>query len=178
MCKNTKNHPNYNMIIEKLTQPGTYLNSGDLTPNQKKLLWEVMKRHGASQGFAYDRYFKEGFQKWELIGINSIKRQFIVEHYTELFGDSVPALSAGVPTSDNIVDVIIQNDGEFYRTLGRVFGLKKVFTDHMGTLGMGSNSVLNKFSADDWKDYERIGVLAVMQEFEREVIDLGGEEIR
>lgn len=164
MRKNTKNHPNLNMIIEKLTQPGSHLNCDDLTPNQKKLLWEIMKRHGASQGFAYDRFFKEGFQLWELLGVDAIKRKFLTEQLADLF----PENNAPV----GFIDTICKNDGEFYRTLGRVFGLKKVFTDHMGTLGMGSNSVLNKFSSDDWKDYERVGVLAVVDEFEREVQDL------
>lgn len=167
MRKNTKNHPNNNMIIEKLTQPGAHLNCDDLTPNQKKLLWEIMKRYGASQGFAYDRFFKEGFLQWELIGINSIKRKFLESHQTDLFPEG------NVP--EGFIETICQNDGEFYRTLGRAFGLKKIFTDYMGTLGMGSNSVLNKFSTDDWKAYERVGVLAVVGDFERELKDLVAE---
>ena len=170
MRKNTKNHPNINMIIEKLTQPGAHLNCDDLTPNQKKLLWEIMKRHGASQGFAYDRFFKEGFALWELKGIDTIKRQFLSDRFSELFPDQTTmpeALASGA-----ILDTVVATNGEFYRTLGRTFGMKKVFTDLMGTLGMGSNSVLNKFSTDDWKDYERIGVQAVMQEFEKEVSTL------
>ncbi len=152
------------MIIEKLTQPSAHLNRDDLSANQKKLLWETMMRHGASQGFAYDRFFKEGFQQWELQGIADIKRRFLNEHLTELFPDG--------DATQEAIDSICQNDGEFYRTLGRVFGLKKVFTDYMGTLGMGSNSVLNKFSVDDWKDYERIGITAVMREFEQEVVQV------
>jgi len=38
----------------------------------------------------------------------------------------------------------------------------------MNTLGMGSNSVINKFSNDDWADYERVGILTILQEFEHE----------
>lgn len=158
------------MIIEKLTQPGAHLNCDDLTPNQKKLLWEIMKRHGASQGFAYDRFFKEGFALWELKGIDTIKRQFLSDRFSELFPDQTTMPEALV--SGAILDTVVVTNGEFYRTLGRTFGMKKVFTDLMGTLGMGSNSVLNKFSTDDWKDYERIGVQAVMQEFETEVATL------
>lgn len=146
------------------------MNCDDLTPNQKKLLWEIMKRHGASQGFAYDRFFKEGFALWELTGIEPIKRKFLNDHFSELFPDQAAEPEASA--SSDILDTVVATNGEFYRTLGRTFGMKKVFTDHMGTLGMGSNSVLNKFSSDDWKDYERIGVQAVMQEFETEVATL------
>ena len=75
------------------------------------------------------------------------------------------------------IDEMVNGKGVFYRVLGMSFGLKKVFTEHMNQMGMGSNSVLNKFSTDDWSDYERIGVKACIEEFEREIEKGGsGEE--
>ena len=62
------------MIIDKLTEPRTHLESVDLTPNQKVHLWAVMARYGAKQGFSYKRFFDKGFRQWELQGIDNIKR--------------------------------------------------------------------------------------------------------
>ena len=153
------------MIIEKLQQPKTHLECNDLTPNQKKLLWEVMGRHEALQYFAYDRFFKEGFHQWELMGINRIKREFIEAHKTEIFPEGVDTHL--LPT----VDEMITGKGVFYRVLGMSFGMKKQFMEYMNSLGMGNNSVVSKFTTDDWRDYERIGVMTIMEEFEREVVE-------
>lgn len=159
------------MIIEKITEPKTHLECNDLTPSQKKVLFAVMAKYGALQYFAYDRFFKEGFHEWELKGINQIKRDFIDTHRAEIFPDGVDTHL--LPT----IDEMVNGKGVFYRVLGMSFGLKKVFTEHMNQMGMGSNSVLNKFSTDDWSDYERIGVKACIEEFEREIEKGGsGEE--
>lgn len=145
------------MLFEKLQKPKTHLQVDDLTPDGKKALWAVMMSHGASQGFAYDRFFKEGFQAWELLGIDNIKRDFINTHKDDIFPKGV--------TPD--VPLIINEPGGFYRALGMNFGMKKVFTEYMNRLGMGANSVLYKFSSDDWKEYERIGINAIIKDFEK-----------
>lgn len=164
-AQNYKINLNYpKMITDKLANPKTHLVCDDLTPNQKKLLWEVMARYGALQSFAYDRFFKEGFLAWELKGIDQIKRDFLAEHRGEMFPDGVDADK--LPSEEDM----ISGAGVFYRVLGMTFGMKKVFTEYMNGLGMGSNSVLNKFSTDDWKAYERVGIMAVMEEFEREAV--------
>ena len=96
---------------------------------------------------------------------------FIDAHRAEIFPDGVDTHL--LPT----IDEMVNGKGVFYRVLGMSFGLKKVFTEHMNQMGMGSNSVLNKFSTDDWSDYERIGVKACIEEFEREIEKGGsGEE--
>ncbi len=167
MRKITKFYSNINMIIEKLTEPKTHLECNDLTPNQKKFLWEVMARYGALQYFAYDRFFKEGFHQWELIGVNQIKREFIEAHKAELFPKDVDTHL--LPT----IEEMVTGKGVFYRVLGMSFGMKKVFVEHMNSLGMGANSVLNKFSTDDWREYERVGIRSIIEEFERDVQTMG-----
>ena len=127
------------MIIEKLQQPEVHLQCDDLTPNQKKLLAEVMLRHEMKWGLAYNRFFRFGFKEWELKGIDQIKRDFLSQHQEEIFP---PNLDMSQPTSDDMVS----GKGVFYRMLGMTIGMKKLFMEHMNTLGMGSNSVINKFS--------------------------------
>lgn len=149
------------LILEKIMRPGLHLQNKDLTPQQKVKLWEIMKRYGASQGFSYDRYFKEGFRQWELTGTDQMKIDFLQEHALEIWPDD--------EKDESSFKEIANQKGEFYRTIGRVFGLKKTFSEYAMALGMGANSVLNHFSSDDWKDYERIGILAIVEEFEKEI---------
>lgn len=161
MRKITKNISKFNMIIEKLQQPEAHLQCDDLTPTQKKQLAEVMLRHEMKWGLAYNRFFRFGFKEWELKGIDKIKRDFLSQHQEEIFP---PNLDMSQPTPDDMVN----GKGVFYRMLGMTIGMKKLFMEHMNTLGMGSNSVINKFSNDDWADYERVGILTILQEFEHE----------
>lgn len=151
------------MIADKLSQPRMHLNSDDLTPNQKSFLWEVMARHGAKQGFSYDRFFEKGFFRWELIGITAIKHDFIRAHIKEIFPEQEPEDIEKVVAEIDVVD------GEFYRMLGRSFGLKKKFHAYISELGMSTTTSLKRFSADDWEEFERIGIRAIIEEFEREV---------
>lgn len=154
----TKEH----LILNKMRNPKQHLNVKDLKPSQKEKLWDVMKRHGASQGFAYDRFFKEGFEKWELIGTNQMKLDFLHLHSHDIWPNELK--------DDNYYNMeIIEPQRTFYRTLGMVHGLKTQFRDYAMSLGMGANSVLNHFSSDDWKDFERIGILSIIKEFELEV---------
>lgn len=141
---------NITLIIDKISSPRTHLNSDDLSPNQKKLLYEVMMRHGASQGFTYDRFFKEGFREWELMGIDEIKARFVEEH-----SGSFP-----IPYSE------YEGLMSFYEYLG-ISRMKLAFIEYMGSLGMGANTVMTRFNASDdgFSDYERIGVRAVVDIF-------------
>ncbi len=156
------------MILDKLDQPFTHLNCDELTPNQKKHLWEVMMRHGASQGFAYDRFFKEGFSEWELRGVEKIKKDFLKEHERELWTE--PDVE-GVVGYSAILAFLDEGNDNFYNIIGRA-RLKLVFVNYMAELGMGANTVLRRFGKEeeqDFKDYERIGIRAVIAEFEQEV---------
>ena len=150
------------MILERLTAPRTHLNCDDLTPNQKVLLFDIMQRHEATRGFAYDRFFKEGFDPGELKGIDAIKRDFLTQHISEIF----PEHTSGI---DALIHDIISKTGEFWRTLGRIPGLKKDFKEYMASLSMCETAVVANFTTDNFRDFQRIGITAVIQEFENEV---------
>lgn len=152
------------MIIEKITKPKSHLECSDLTPSQKKLLYEVVASYGAVPGFSYNRFFKEGFREWELLGIERVKRDFLKTHYDEIY--SPAEVDADILPSP---DELVTGKGIFYRALGMKQGMKTAFADYMNELGMGRNAVLQKFTADDWAEWERIGMTTVMQEFEHAV---------
>lgn len=157
------------MIKTKFNTPGAHLECNDLTPNQKMLLWDVMKAEGASQGFAYDRFFKEGFREWELIGVDAIKAAFIEEHQRELWTEPEEDGTVGYAAILANYGDTLEREGGFYDTIGRVTGLKKAFTEQMNRMGMGTNQVLQRFTTDNWKPWQRRGIRAIIDDFERRV---------
>ena len=144
------------MIIDKLTEPRTHLESVDLTPNQKVHLWDVMARYGAKQGFSYKRFFDKGFRQWELQGIDNIKRTFLSTSYPQQL-------------TDTEVTQIVSEPGAFYALLGKQRGLKRLFHLYICSLGMGLTASVGRFRTDDFRPWERVGVRHIMQEFENEV---------
>lgn len=144
---------NLRINFNKLSQQGGYLTREDLTPNQKKHLWKVMQRHEAKPGFSYERFFAKGFRKWELIGIDAIKNDFLKEHQAEL------------------AEVNIRKKDTFYHAIGRAH-LKLTFVARMAKLGMGTNTVVSRFGnmrETDFKEFERIGISTIIEEFINEV---------
>lgn len=150
-------------ILTKKIEAGELLKVSDLTPDQKKSLYAMMVRRGASEAFGYDRFFKCGFAHWELTGIDSIKRQFMTDHLPELLtieSDVTAALK-----DQSVRDTIIDTIGAFWELINQVKGLQQKLVDEMATQGMGRTSVLNHFKADDWKLFQRQGIVRVWADF-------------
>ena len=54
----------------------------------------------------------------------------------------------------------------FYTELPFMSGLKSNLVNYMASLGMEHrNTVCKRFDADDWKQWERVGILAIIEEF-------------
>lgn len=147
-----------NGILHKITCDVS-LSGRDLNPRQKESLFMLMEKYGASRAFTYDRFFKEGFRLWELIGIDFIKDQFFLStDHKDLF-DYQNVLRLGNKAQE----------GWFYGTIGNEWGLKSLLKGVMTQLGMLSEvTIANRFSSDNWKDYERRGIVSILAEFENE----------
>lgn len=156
------------MISDKLTHLRTHLNCDDLTANQKVLLFELMQNYGATRGFAYDRFFQKGFDEWELQGITPICRDFLTTHIAEIYPHMTDSETAP------LIEEVATDSRNFYQTLGRVPGLKSVFQKHIGVLGMSNAVVFLRFNSDNFRPYERIGIRAIIAEFEEKVTVMGG----
>lgn len=140
-------------ILKILSQSKKNLCSQDLTPVQKQRLFELMVSYGTTQGFAYDRIFKEGFDDWELIGIDNIKRDFLKEHDAEL-GDY-----------ERILALAADEKGKFYSILEQTKGLKTKLKDKMFGMGMSLVTCQTRFAVDNWKPWERVGFLHILNQF-------------
>ena len=153
-------------IFNKFSVPHKHLKSNDLSPEEKKMIYALMMKHGASYSFGYDRFFKEGFDKWEMIGIDAIKKDFLKLHCAEI-ANAVPDYSS----DDNrvyaaVMELESDRKGGFWRILGQVRALKSSFNDYMASLGMMSRiTIYKRFTNDDWKEWEVIGINKILEEF-------------
>lgn len=142
--------------ILKVLTPGCSLSASDMTPQEKQSLYDMMVAEGATQSFAYDRFFKEGFQQWEIEGTDSLKRQYVAEMERD-------GADCGHFTSMSDDDQMCH--GHFWRFLG-IIRHRTRFAQFMADRGMKSAvTVAKRFGSDDWKPFERRGIRAVLTEF-------------
>lgn len=132
-----------NNNIEKILIPSNILSADDLSADEKKYLYQLLGDYGMTQSTAYLRLFTKGFDEWELRGIDDVKHAFC----------------------DRFSLNELRNTKEgFYSALGTNVGLKSALINQMVILGMEHrNTISKRFDADDWRDWERIGLRNIIQ---------------
>lgn len=144
------------MILQNLIREKR-LQSSDVSVIDKEKLYSLMEKYGASRGFTYDRFFKEGFRLWELVGVDFVKDFFLRSNQKKAILDylNVLRLNGG------------SGGGWFWTAIGEEWGLRASFKNFMALLGMLSNVTIQKrFSSDNWKEFERVGIIAILRELE------------
>lgn len=63
--------------LKRILQPGNVLAATDISPDDKKQLYKVMQKKGATDSFSYTRYFRDGFDSWEIDGVVALKTAFL-----------------------------------------------------------------------------------------------------
>ena len=134
---------NIKVITKVMTPKGIFLSS-DLTIDEKKVLYGLMQMYGAGQALAYDRFFKEGFDEWELQGIDAIVQDFCREN-----------------------GITYQSDKSLFEMIDGQVGLKEPLYQKMEPMGMCRNTVRKRFTQNDWKPWERMGIKKIMDEYEK-----------
>lgn len=177
------------VFLERLADGGV-LCVGDLTADEKRQLYQHFIAFGATEGFAYDRLFKEGFQPWEMRGIlgcridflHRIKNEGVNWEIRETTDEDLKAVDKPADTlvseielfhyrlfypmpdgSEHSID--LNRKGDWWLMLG---DLKRrvEFGRWMQERGMKSlTTVTKRFSTDDWREFERIGVQQVIKRF-------------
>lgn len=136
-------------IFSKLESPGGHLEAKDLTADEKRGLYALMGKYGLPESTTYNRFFDKGFDPWELMGVNQCKADFVASI-----------------DDDALRTVLYNTDGGFYRSLPEGSGYRVRLVSHMSERGMVHRATVEKrFDADDWKEWERLGVRAVIDEF-------------
>lgn len=136
-------------IFSKLESQGGHLEAKDLTADEKRGLYALMGKYGLPMSTTYNRFFDKGFDSWELMGVNQCKADFT---------DSIE--DAGLR------DALYNTDNGFYSALPEGSGYRMRLVNLMAKCGMVHRATVEKrFDADDWKEWERRGVRAVINEF-------------
>ena len=175
-------------LIRICTAIGATLSSSDLSADEKKALYAKMATMGATDSFTYNRFFKEGFSEWELDGIIAIKADYLKFLHDEekiylevrcvgerpVEGDSPVPIhryfyrippKAGENQNFEERSFDLAASGDFWRFLGDI-AYRKHFGGWMASRGMKAYiTVARRFTTDDWKEWERVGIRQVIQEF-------------
>lgn len=165
-------------IFSKITIPQGILAVNDLTPDEKKQLYAEMQKMGSSENFAYKRFFKEGFSQWEIEGVLSIKLAFLSwlhdeeKIYLEVRNTSgyeyrhfyrIPP-KADEQQNFSELQFDLNAPGDFWRFVGDI-GYRKKFGEFLYAKGMKSyHTVMKRFEADDWREWEKIGIREVTKQ--------------
>ena len=162
-------------IFNKVEQ-GMILMPNDLTADEKKQLYAAMTQYGASEAFAYTRFFRDGFAEWEIEGVWKAKIEYLRLLQTQEKVDIEVRCTETIQTEDGETykyrhfyqvdgeerSFDITQPGDFWRFLGDV-RRRHHFGEYMANLGMKSQTTVSKrFALDNWKDYELSGVRQVI----------------
>lgn len=148
--------------LEKIFAGGI-LDPKDLTADEKKWLYAVMQQQGMSMSTAYIRFFSKGFSPWELLGVSQLRESFLItspccvdNHNTEEKGSRGYGYVLTLAKD--------YDDSKFYDIVTNLkMGVK--LCEYMAEKGMLSpTTVRTRFKANDWKPWELMGVIKVLQD--------------
>ena len=157
-------------ILEKITQNRTPLAVSDISVEEKKELKAYLVDFGFSEATFYLRFFQKGFDLWEVTGINECKKQFLeIPEVAELLLAFVDNEDPNTIEGDKGYFYTLahsDDDGVFYQCLKKVNGgLCNKFFAFMGERGMSAATVIKRFTTEEWKEWEKIGIRASLEQF-------------
>lgn len=159
-------------IIEKICNPNTPLDVKDISAEKKKLLGAFLVSKGFTNSTFYLRFFQKGFSRWEIIGVEKCKEQFLdIKEVSEvLLNFEDDGASDGEHGDKGYLYVLAksQEPGVFYNCLRKAkASLCSKFQTYMLERGMCTNTVIKRFNVGDWKTWERVGIRALLEEYNK-----------
>ncbi|MDD3037952.1 hypothetical protein [Bacteroides sp.] len=137
-------------MFENLINGRGCATSSLFSAEDKELIYSIMEKNGMCRSTAYNRFFRDGFKEWELLGATKAIYQFV--HMKQM------------DTS------VLDNVKTFFLSLEN----KSEFKSFMNNLGMGINSVVSHFTDWSFKKWEEVGVRQIIERYfydEDEIID-------
>ena len=155
-------------IIEKVTQNNTPLEVNDISADEKKNLAEFLSAKGFTISTFYLRFFQKGFDAWEILGIKNCKKQFLaIPEVANLLSEYVEtdALDNEIGKKGYLTEAAKSEEpGVFYTCLKKASsGLCMKFFAFMEERGMSRTTIIKRFTADNWKPWEKEGIRALLQ---------------
>lgn len=155
-------------IIEKLAKPGTPLELKDVSVEKKKRLITFLNDKGFTTATFYLRFFRKGFDLWELEGIQSCREQFLaLPDIGKLLLEYVEKDALGNELgAKGYLYTLAKSDktGIFYTCLKKI-GRCTRFCEFMEERGMSKNVAFARFTSDNWKPWEMEGIIPLLNHF-------------
>lgn len=114
--------------------------SADFTPKDKSIIFSTLESYGMNRSTAYNRFFRDGFERWEIEGIENL-----LKRYCEALG------------IDNTITCLNEN---FYISLNNKGKFKAFMSDN----GMGLNTVIARFTNYNFKKWELKGIEQIIND--------------
>lgn len=156
--------------FDKITVPSSPIGVGDISVDEKKTLLDAFAPKGFTTSTFYLRFFQKGFSEWEIIGVKECKNQFLrLPDVAESLFEYVDADAKDATSGDKgYLYTLAKSDakGIFYDCLRKAAkGLCKKFIAFMNERGMSPNTVIKRFTSEDWKPWELEGVKSMLEPF-------------
>ena len=156
--------------VEKISKPHTYFDVSEITNKDKRALLRILIEKGFTQATFYIRFFHKGFDAWEIIGIKECKRQFlnlpdVAKALTEYVDTEDPK---ALPGDKGYLYVLAMSDDPdvFYSCLKKAGrGLRSRFCEFMAERGMGTGTVVSRFSSENWREWEYTGIRQILTDY-------------
>ena len=170
------------VFMERLAEGGV-LTVSDLSADEKKKIYQHFQQFEATEAWAYDRLFKEGFAAWEMRGVLGCK----VDYLERLKNEGVKweiREAEGTEAVENQIEpdlfhfrlyylmpdgtehsIDLNRKGDWWVMLGEL-KRRVEFGRWMQERGMKSlTTVTKRFSTDDWREFERCGIRNIIKSF-------------
>lgn len=156
-----------NKILDKISVPKTHLVSADLTAEQKEQLYRKMECYGANRSLTYARFFRDGFDRWELEGIDSLCTQFIEDYKEELVKAYIEKFNVHGTVAEMsvlMVDYVHCQPLHLLDLCYVVRGLQSRLFEYFDEAGLSRSTCYVRLPQDRWKPWEREGVVNICKQ--------------
>lgn len=126
-------------MFENLINGRGRATSSLFSAEDKEIIYSIMEKNGMCRSTTYNRFFRDGFKEWELLGATKAIYQFV--HQKEMDDSVLSNLKMFFPNLEN----------------------KSEFKTYMNDLGMGVNSVATHFTEWSFKKWEEVGVRQIIE---------------
>ena len=156
--------------LRKILKEETSLDITSIPIDEKKSLQSFFMDQGFTLSTFYLRFFQKGFSEWEIIGVENCKRQFLaLPDVAKCLLDYVETDVLGSTLGDKGYLYTLaqcEKPGVFYSCLKKAQGgLCVKFADFMSANGMSSGTTIKRFTEENWKTWENIGIQALLEKY-------------
>lgn len=153
--------------LKKIFTPNVAFSPADFSPEEKRLLLEFFDHHGLSGivgGKGYKRFFDKGFDEWELMGTDAVKRQYIRDNEVAIWRSGERGNATHPEGYAGVLALGLEDNGAFWAVLTEA----KLISDFCASCpkyGISQTTASSRFREDNFLPWEKAGIRQMMHEF-------------